>query len=125
MKLPEILDAIENLAPAELEDSYALEYENGHGKQIRYSYSISQLWNVCEETKKLHESSRSPFQYFGIVRIPSGLPCFYYRNIGGDLLQHGDLQGILRLVTEEKELQESKRKSLLNTQDNFHPIEGF
>lgn len=59
--------------PAEQEGrEWALELETSEGKQVRYSETVSPLWDILENIMAL-QGGEMQFRYAGILRLPNGL----------------------------------------------------
>jgi hypothetical protein len=107
MNADDIISQIQNL-PAEQEGrEWALELGIAEGKQVRYSETVSPLWEILETITHLHRSREKRFRYAGILRLPRG-PSFSQTFEGQQVFAFGKLNQILRALEIERQNQQAK-----------------
>jgi len=96
------------LLPDEQEGrEWALELGAPEGNQVRYSETVSPLWDILEVITALHRSGEMPFKYAGILRLATGSS--YSKTFDGQqLLPFGDLARIKEALEIERQIQQSK-----------------
>ena len=96
------------LLPDEQEGrEWALELGAPEGNQVRYSETVSPLWDILEVITALHRSGEMPFKYAGILRLATGSS--YSKTFDGQqLLPFGDLARIKEALEVERQIQQAK-----------------
>lgn len=101
---------------------WALELGTPEGKQVRYSETISALWELLEAITALQQGGEMLFRYAGILRLPDG-PSFSRTFEGQQIFPFGDIERITEALLVERQNQQDK--SGLIGQDEAHEIDIF
>lgn len=107
MNAAEIISQIHDLPTEQEGREWALELGAPEGKQVRYSETVSTLWEILEVITALHRSGEMPFRYAGVLRLPDG-PSFSRTFDGQQIFPFGDLERIREALEIEMQIQQAK-----------------
>ena len=107
MNAAELNSQMQNLPTDQEGREWALEVGAPEGKQVRYSETVSPLWEILEAITALHQRGEMLFRYAGILRLPDG-PRFSRTFDGQQIFPFGDLARISEALEVERQIQQAK-----------------
>jgi len=105
MNAAELNSQIQALPTDQEGREWALELGTPEGKQVRYSETVSPLWEILETISALHQGGEMPLRYAGILRLPDG-PSYSRTFDGQQLLPLGELDRIHKVLEVERQNQQ-------------------
>lgn len=122
MNADAIISLIQALHDEQEGREWALELGTADGKQVRYSATVSPLWEILEVITALHSSGEMPFRYAGILRLPDG-PSFSRTFDGQQVFPFGSVNQIHKAMEIER-LNQHSIDGLGGTHAD-HELRGF